>query len=397
MYEKIEEKIMNTAELYEQTFGYFPTVRSQAPGRLEVLGNHTDYNEGFVLSVAVDVGTQMAFEKAKGTVCKIFSPNMGDGVRSFDLNDIAQPLDDKDWTNYIRGVVVELQKRNYPVRAFTAVVNSNMPISAGMSSSASIEMALVCGLCELFEFEICLEEKAKIGQGCENNYIGANTGLLDQLSSLSGKKDFLVVSEYRDLSVRHTPIPAELALVVVNSGITHDLSCEYNERRLSCEEAADVLKSIYPGVNSLRDVSLHMLDDNKDSLSPAAYLRARHVVSENTRVIESQTLLSQNKLIEFGQLLFDSHKSSRENFENSCEELDFIVEAARNSGLCLGARLSGGGFGGISIHLVKAENTNKYLNYIKTVFEDKYRFIPDTYVCRSAEGASAYSICGAVV
>ena len=391
------ENTVDAADLFEEVFRVFPSVRSQAPGRLEVLGNHTDYNEGYVLSVAVDLGTEMAFDKVKGTVCKIFSPNMGDGVRSFDLNDIAQPLDDSDWTNYIRGVVVELQKRNYPVHAFNAVINSNMPISAGMSSSASIEMALICGLCELFEFDISLEEKAIIGQECENNYIGANTGLLDQLSSLSGKKDFLVVSEYRNLSVKHTPIPPELTLVVINSGISHDLSCEYNERRKSCEEATGVLKSIYPKVTSLRDVSSHMLEDVKGSLSLCAYLRARHIIEENDRVKESQTLLNQNKLKEFGQLLFDSHKSSIENFENSCEELDFIVESARNSGMCLGARLSGGGFGGISIHLVKAENVNKYLDYIKSIFKDKYLFVPDTYVCRSASGACAYTILGAGV
>ena len=388
---------MNSAELFENIYSTSPEVLSKAPGRLEVLGNHTDYNEGYVLSVAVDAGTEMAFVKTEGTTCKVHSPVMGDGVRMFDLDDIKQPLENRDWTNYIRGVINEMQKRGYEVGAFNAVITSNMPLSAGMSSSASIEMALVSGLCELFDLDIPLKNKARIGQGCENNYIGANTGLMDQLSSLTGKKNQLVVSEFRNVTVNHTPIPEEIALVVVNSGVTHDLSCEYNERREMCEEACDVLKTVYPGVTALRDVTLSMLEEQKELLSENAYKRARHITEENKRVKEAQDFLASGDISQFGRLLFDSHQSSMDNFENSCEELDFLVKTAKESGQCLGARLSGGGFGGISIHLVKSEDTPSYVEFIKSSFEDRFKKTPDTYVCRSADGAQAVRLKGCSV
>ena len=382
---------MNTTELFEQLYKSGPEVLSRAPGRLEVLGNHTDYNEGFVLSVAVDSHTEIAFKKTAGLECRIVSPAFDDRIRSFSLDQLNHPLPGNDWTNYLRGVVFEMQQRNFAVGAFDALINSNMPLSAGMSSSASLEMALVCGLCELFDLEIPLIDKAGIGQGCENNYIGARTGLMDQLSSLAGRKNHLIVSEYRGLTLQHCPLPQELALVVINSGVKHDLSREYNERRQSCERARDYLKTLYPQVNSLRDVSSAMLRDSK-GLSATAYKRASHVIQENERVLSAQSLLSENKLPEFGQLLFDSHQSSIVNFENSCDELNFLVEVAKQSPLCLGARLSGGGFGGITIHLVRTEDVENYLQYIKSAFENKYLISPDSYVCQSSDGAGAKNI-----
>ena len=380
---------MTITALFETTYKHSPTVKSKAPGRLEVLGNHTDYNEGFVLSVAVDACTEMAFSKAEGSLCRVHSPIMNDGIRTFDLNEIESPACGKDWTNYIRGIVHELQKRGFHVGAFNAVVSSSIPLSAGMSSSASIEMALVCGLCELFDLDIPLKDKARIGQACENNYIGANTGLLDQLTSLAGNKDQLLVSEYRDLTLSHTPLPSELTLVVVNSGVKHDLSEEYNERREMCEQARDTLKSVYPEIRALRDVSTEMLEKNKNILSDKAYKRALHISGENERVLAAQDLLKNNRLEDFGKLLFNSHQSSVDNFENSCDELDFLIHSARKSDLCIGARLSGGGFGGISIHLVHNEKTDEYVSYIKRLFEGHYGKLPETYICRSANGAKA--------
>jgi galactokinase len=383
---------MNTLELFEHTYNTQAEVIAKAPGRLEILGNHTDYNEGLVLSVAVDCHTEIAFREIEGTECKIYSPVINDGIRSFNLHDIDQPLEGKDWTNYIRGVIRELQKRDFQTKPFEAVITSTIPISAGMSSSASIEMALISGLCELFDFDIDLIEKARIGQGCENNYIGANTGLLDQLSSLAGKENHLIVSEYRHLNIDHTPIPSELTLVVVDSGVKHDLSCEYNERREMCEEARDKLKAAHPEIKALRDVSTTMLEAHKEHLSENAYKRARHITEENERVKLARQLLEKNKLTEFGQLLYDSHESSINNFENSCEELDFLVKVSKESGMCLGARLSGGGFGGISIHLIKSELSSKYVQFIKAAFEKRYKRIPEAYICRSADAASAYSV-----
>ena len=376
---------MNNANQFTETFGSRPDLTVQAPGRLEVLGNHTDYNEGFVLSVAVDRYTEISFKALRGgtTICQVSSPSMNDGIREFDLDNIATPALGKDWTNYIRGVIVELQKLGKKIDAFQALITSNVPLSAGMSSSAALEMAVVTGLNELYNLGLTVQEKARIGQGCENNYIGANTGLMDQLTSLCGKKGQLVISEYRDLTISHTPLPPELALVVINSNVAHDLSQEYNERREQCERAAATL-----GIKALRDVDLETLQANKSKLQNLDYRRARHVVEENARVHQAQTLLAQNNWAAFGALLYASHDSSRHNFENSCPELDcWVDDIARASPLCLGARLSGGGFGGISIHLVYAEHAKEYSTYAVEAYAAKTGEKTEALVCQSANGA----------
>ena len=379
-------------QLFERTFNTSADLSAMAPGRLEVLGNHTDYNEGFVLSIAVDCNTQIYLKAIEGNRCQVYSPAMADGIREFDLNDITTPAAGKDWTNYVRGVVVELQKRNCKISAFQALITSNVPLAAGMSSSASLEMALVTGLDQLFSLGLELKEKAFIGQGCENNYIGANTGLMDQLTSLSGQKGKLVVSEYRDVTVSRTSLSEELALVVLNTNVAHDLSQEYNDRREQCENAVAVIAKTNKSVKALRDVDLELLEKNKNRLAELDYKRALHVVGENNRVKEAQELLAKNRFVKFGHLLFASHESSKNNFENSCPELDTLVDIARESNLCLGARLSGGGFGGITIHLVYAEDAEEYCTYATNAYTGKTGKTSQAFICRSAGGACAQAL-----
>ena len=379
-------------QLFERTFNTSADLSAMAPGRLEVLGNHTDYNEGFVLSIAVDCNTQIYLKAIEGNRCQVFSPAMADGIREFDLNDITTPAAGQDWTNYVRGVVVELQKRNCKISAFQALITSNVPLAAGMSSSASLEMALVTGLDQLFNLGLELKEKALIGQGCENNYIGANTGLMDQLTSLSGQKGKLVVSEYRDVTVSRTSLPEELALVVLNTNVAHDLSQEYNDRREQCENAVAVIAKTNKSVKALRDVDLELLEKNKNRLAELDYKRALHVVGENNRVKEAQELLAKNRFVKFGHLLFASHESSKNNFENSCPELDTLVDIARESNLCLGARLSGGGFGGITIHLVYAEDAEEYCTYATNAYSERTGKTSQAFICRSAGGACAQAL-----
>ena len=377
----------NNLPLFSETFGCSPDLFAQAPGRLEVLGNHTDYNEGFVLSTAVNCTTQISFRKIEGETCKVSSPFMNDGVREFKLSEIAEPAEGKDWTNYIRGTVVALQERGYEIGAFEALVTSNVPLSAGMSSSASLEMTLVTGLDELYSLGLTNKEKALVGQACENNYIGANTGLMDQLTSLSGQEGQLVISEYRDITVNHTPLPTELALVVLNSHVAHDLSLEYNERREQCENAVATLQKFKPEIKALRDVDLDFLLSHKNDLAENDYKRALHVVGENSRVHQAQEFLKNADYAAFGQLLFESHQSSMDNFENSCPELDSLIEIAKASSLCFGARLSGGGFGGISIHLVKSSDAEQYAKEAALAYKEKSGKEIQTIICQAAQGA----------
>ncbi|WP_018970077.1 galactokinase [Rubritalea marina] len=387
----IQENIIQ----FETVFGTAPDFLAQAPGRLEILGNHTDYNEGFVLSMAVDRRTQISFKKIEGNRCQVFSPMMSDGVREFELDAISTPLPSKDWTNYVRGIVTELQKRDHKVGAFQALITSDIPLSAGMSSSASLEMALVTGIDTLFGFDLSTQEKAQVGQACENDYIGANTGLMDQLTSLSGKDGEMVVSEYRNISISHTPLPSELSFVVINSNVAHDLSQEYNERRQQCEDAVATIQKEHPEVQALRDVNLELLEAAKPSLAEYDHKRALHVVGENDRVHQAQSFLSAADYDAFGKLLFASHESSRLNFENSCPELDTLVEIAAASPLCLGARLSGGGFGGISIHLVRSTDAEAYCDHAIAAYTKATGKDTTAFICRSAQGAGIESYASA--
>ena len=375
-------------EIYQAQFDGVPQLLASAPGRLEILGNHTDYNEGYVLSIAVDCRTYIALSAIEGKECFIISPDVEDQVRSFHLEKIATPSKGKDWLNYIRGVVVELQGRGHKVGGFRAAIHSTVPLSAGMSSSASLEMALVKGLNELFDLKLDVNAMAKVGQGCENNYIMANTGLMDQLTSLCGKQGSLLFSEYRGITVSSIKFMEGYSFIVADTQIAHDLSEDYNERRESCQSAFEKLQKFYPETQSLRDIGPEQLQKNKEALTEIEHNRAFHVVGENTRVHQAIDYLAKNQIKEFGQLLFDSHNSSSVFFENSCPELDVLVKLAYESPLCVGARLSGGGFGGISIHLVADADRAAYRSYLeKRYFEETGKKLR-TLSCVSADGAN---------
>lgn len=366
-----------------------PCVVSQAPGRLEILGNHTDYNQGSVMSMAVNKYTKIYFSHASGTKCRVYSPQLDDNVREFNTDELNEPLAGKDWLNYIRGCVYALQVHGYQVGAFDALISSDIPLSAGVSSSAALEMALISGLEMLFELSIPMKEKAKLGQYCENNYIMANTGLMDQLSSLSGKQNQIIISEYKNLEIKYATFPEELSIVVINSHIEHDLSQEYNERRRQCTEVLDILRQFYPNIEALCESTVENLTEHQDEIPRLAYLRALHVLGENERVSKASDYLSSGDYVKFGELLFESHESSRVNFENSCDELDVLVQYAKQSGICLGARLSGGGFGGISIHLVNCVDAEKYMNLAVAAFQEMKGIVPQAFICNSSDGATA--------
>lgn len=367
-------------------FGTSPQVVTRAPGRLEILGNHTDYNEGLVFSTAVDCSMYVAASAKHGdTLCRMI--DSGDGSeRSFQINDIGSAIKG-DWCNYIKGVVVAMQERGIVVPAFDLCLQSDIPPSAGMSSSAAFEMSVAYALGILAGVELPLVEWAKIGQHSENNYVGARTGLLDQLSSVCGAENALVLSDFRSLEVVNVAMPKGLALVVVNSMVKHDLTAEYNERRESCESAAAFFAERVDGVSSLRDVTGEMLEQYKSEMNPIHYKRAKHIVGENERVLAGKAALNKGDLEGFGKLLFESHESSREYFENSCDELDILIELGKSIPGVYGARLSGGGFGGITVHLVKEDIAATYRDRLATAFETRTGIKPQAMICVSGDGA----------
>jgi galactokinase len=375
-------------ESFQQRYGTGPDVVTRAPGRLEILGNHTDYNEGFVISGAVANATWFAASPAKDNVCRIYDVR-DDCCSEFAIDDVDQK-EDGDWANYIKGVIIEMRQRGAQIAPFNAVLSSTVPLAAGMSSSAALEISTAFALASIWDIDFTPEAFARIGQGCENNFIGAQTGLLDQFSSIHGRADHLLMTDFRSLEVTTVPFTNDYVFVIGDTGVTHDLTETYNERRANCESAAAHLAAKLEHVTTLRDVSLAELETARPGLDILAYRRAKHVVGENTRVQDARTLLQQGDIAAFGELLFASHNSSRENFDNSCPELDILVELGRSLPDCEGARLSGGGFGGITIHLVRRDAAETYQERLAMAFQTRTGEQLTTIICEIAGGAETY-------
>lgn len=382
-----------TINTFRQFFDRKPSVIAKAPGRLEILGNHTDYNDGIVLSCAVEQHTSLAVAPAKEKkVCRIKDYKY-DSEASFNLDELDNPTPG-EWANYLKGVIWELNKRDIFVDGVDVVMDSSVPSSAGMSSSAAMEVGFSFALKEIFNIELDKTEWARVGQGVENNYLGVSTGLLDQFSSIYGEKDALIMSDFRtDEVIKTVKLPPGYVFVVANSMEKHDLvDSEYNVRRQDCESAAAKLHAADNSIKALRDVSMEQLEDMKELLTQREYLHAKHIVGECERVAKGVELLEKGDVKAFGQLLFESHESSRVNFENSTPRLDYLVELAKSIPGCLGARLSGGGFGGISIHLVEEDQAEAYGKRLAAAFKLQTGDEPQIIKCAIGQGATVEKI-----
>jgi galactokinase len=339
---------------HRSRFGKDPEFIAYAPGRVEILGNHTDYNEGFVLSAAIDAGIAYGLSAAAGDLCTLYSADFDESVEC----PAADPgrTDKERWSNYSRGVLAVLRgKSGFAPRAFQATQIGDIPIAAGLSSSAALEIA--CGLAFSAFHGLAADplELAKTGQQAEHEYAGVRCGLLDQISSLFGRENALVFTDFRSLKVRTVALPPGFAFLVANTAVKHTLvDSEYNERRRRCEEAAAYFaRALGPRIKALRDVSWSDLEAHRGRLDPAVWKRAAHPVGEDERVLRGVELLDRGDAAGFGALMFRSHESSQIYFENSCPELDTLVDAARTIPGVLGARLSGGGFGGSVVALIE--------------------------------------------
>lgn len=356
-------------------------VHQYAPGRAELLGNHTDYNEGFVLSLAVDYGTIIRGRELEIPRVEIRSENLQQHYGT-DVRELG-PTDSKKWANYVLGVLAILREKGLHFGGMSMDISSTIPLGAGLSSSAALEVGVACFVRKLFPFEMNPIDIAKVAQKAEHTYAGVKCGLLDQISSLMSRKGHVTFIDCRTYQVRHFPLPEDVIFCIVNSGVKHALvSSEYNERRESCERAAKLL-----GKPFLRDVSVEELEKNESKLDEVARKRARHVVWENRRVEDAAKSIEAGKLEEFGRLMFESHNSSRVNFENSCPELDTLVEISKTAPGCLGARLSGGGFGGATIHLVRKAKLDEFEKAIIEGYERVHGHKPTVLRTSAADGA----------
>ena len=374
---------------FEKIFGAKPAVVSYAPGRIEVLGNHTDYNEGFVFSAAIDQGTFFAVSPAEGTACTLVAGNLDRTVK-FDIADV-KPQKEDSWQNYVTGTFNWLFDGE-PAKAghgFNAVFEGNIPLGAGLSSSAALEMATALALAKIYGIEKDKTTLAKIGQKAEHTFAGCPCGLLDQASSLYGKAGSLVKSDFRHCKFETVDMGGDVAFMMVKSNAKHALvDGAYASRRQACEDAAKYFAGVlkHP-VTHLRDVSCAEWILYRGGLPETTAKRAVHPIGEDERVLLGAQLLEKGDLAGFGALMFDSHESSRNWFENSCAELDTIVDAAKAIPEVLGARLSGGGFGGSCCLLVKPEAADKIASAITQAYRTVYGDEPVCRVVKPSDGA----------
>ena len=368
-------------------FGCEPTIVAYAPGRVEVLGNHTDYNEGLVLSAAINYGTFFAIAPVDGPLCRLVAGDLMHEV-AFQV-DSPKPVTEDTWANYCLGVHAGLLEKTSLAQGYLGMFLGDIPQGSGLSSSAALETTTALALAARYGIELGKLEAAKIGQKAEHTFAGVKCGLLDQISSLYGKEDMLVKTDFRSLEVENVPLSPDAVLLVCNSNAKHALvDGAYNERRADCEAAAAYFKGVlgHP-VTALRDVSLAEWRQFKSGLPERVANRAAHPVGEDERVLAGAKLLESGDLVGFGKLMFESHESSRALFENSCEELDILVELAHETDGVFGARLSGGGFGGSIVVLVERDKAEAAGKSIAAAYAKRTGKTCDVRAIRASEGA----------
>lgn len=371
-----------------ELFGSPPAVIVKGPGRVDLMGSHTDYNEGFVLPVAVNVDVLAGGRLRDDNKIAVYSGNF-ETLVEFALDAIEYD-NVNTWSNYVRGVVHFLQEAGVELRGANIVLHGNVPIGSGLSSSAAIEMAVAFLLQTLVGFEMSGPDLALIGQAAENRFVGVNTGIMDQFISRLGKKDSALFLDCRTLEYEHVPLDTSRFKIVVCDTMKRRglVGSEYDTRRSQCEEGARLFAQWYPEVKALRDVNSEMLAKHKRDLPEVVYKRAAHVVGEDERVLASREVLAAGDFVEFGKLMNASHDSARDLYEVSCPELEAMVKAARGAPGALSGRMAGAGFGGCAVSLVRDEYVEQFLRSVSVEYEAETKLAPSLYVCTAEDGAS---------
>jgi galactokinase len=373
---------------FEEMFGARPRI-FRAPGRVNVIGEHTDYNDGFVMPAAIEFYTWVAVAKREDRVLEVYSDHYDERIR-LSLDELAgRPR--KHWSDFIRGVAAVLQNAGYKLAGVNLVIHGEVPLGAGLSSSASLEVATALALAALSGAHVPRLELAKLCQKAEHEYVGTLCGIMDQFVAVFGAAGHALMLDCRSLEYQLLAIPQDVRFVVCNSMVRHELaSGEYNLRRADCEEGVRLLQSHLPGIGALRDVRVADLEAWKEVLPARVYRRCRHIVTENHRVLEAAKALQSNDGSRFGELMYQSHASLRDDFQVSCKELDLLVDIASSIPGVYGARMTGGGFGGCTVNLVRADASTSFQEHLAQAYRDATDIIPGIYVCEPAQGAQAW-------
>ena len=369
--------------IFKQQFNVDPEVICYAPGRVNLLGDHTDYNDGFVLPAAIDVGTTIAASRRDDGQVVAFAEGYSAEVDCFSLENITFSHAEM-WRNYVRGTLKYLRESNSDFGGVNLAITGNVPQGAGLSSSASFEMAILKTIVDLYQLDLEGVAAALLGQRAENEFVGCNCGIMDQLVTSLGLEGHAMLLDCRSLTYQDAPIPKGMLILVVNSNVQRGLvDSEYNARRQQCEAVGRILD-----VSALRDVTLEQLNDAAENLSEEQYRRARHVVTENARTVAAMTAMQVNDIKTLGSLMGQSHDSLRDDYEVTTKELDGLVSIIKGViGDAGGVRMTGGGFGGCVVALIPTEFEPAVIAAVAAQYSPQFGLEAEVYRCKASTGA----------
>jgi galactokinase len=366
---------------FQERFGQPPAHIVRAPGRVNLIGEHTDYNDGFVFPMAIDRAAWIALRPRDDKRVIVHSVDF-DQTAEFTLDHLSKAGD--EWIEYVKGVAWALTEASYALGGWEGVLAADVPIGAGLSSSAALEMATARAFNLTSDFPWNPAAIAKLGQKAENQWVGAQTGIMDQMISASGQADHALLIDCRSLETQLVPLPLGTVIVVLDTATRHQhTGSGYNERRAQCEAAAR-----YFNVPALRDVTIEQFEARADGLDDVTMRRARHVITENARTLEAAEVMREGDAARMGKLMDASHVSMRDDFEISREEMNTMVEIAQRHPACYGARMTGGGFGGCAVALVRVEQAQSFADAVGAAYTKATSLTPSIYVCKATDGAN---------
>jgi galactokinase len=384
--------IQHTIKRFEKLFQKKPEHIFLSPGRINIIGEHVDYNDGFVLPAAINKYICFAISKNKNSECVLVAKDLNEAY-SFDIKDKLQPVE-KMWVNYIIGVLHQLKEKGLPEKGITIVFSSTIPIGAGLSSSAALECGIAYAMNKMFQLKLSKEEIARIGQKAEHTFAGVNCGIMDQFASVFGKKNKVIKLDCTTLAYEyHKADFKEYQLVLFDSCVKHThLTSGYNDRRNEVEQGLAIIKANYPEVTSFRNCTEKMVLSLKNTLSDIIFNRCLFVVQEIERVPLAIKALSNGNINQLGELMTKTHYGLSELYEVSCPEMDFLVTEALGEAEVVGARMMGGGFGGCTINVVKKETADNVIQKLTKAYKLKYNIDLKAYKIKIAKGTSTYGI-----
>lgn len=359
-----------------------------SPGRINIIGEHTDYNNGFVLPTAIDKKIRFKFNKnGSPLTCNVHSANFNADM-TFELDAVKKS--ENQWENYILGVIYEIQQLTDRLQGFDCTFESNIPVGSGVSSSAALECGMAYGLNELFQLGLSKLTIVELSQRAEHNYVGTKCGIMDQFASVMSKKGHVILLDCQSLDYEYVPLEIEpYKILLLNTNVSHNLaSGEYNIRRSQCEEGVKIIRQKYPEVNSLRDATPEMLDDLKTQIPEVIFKRCAYVIAEKERVLNSVAALKSNDLAQLGEYMYQTHEGLSKDYEVSCPELDFLVDFSKSYDSVIGARMMGGGFGGCTINIIHKDAVDDFIAAAKKAYFKQFNIELTAFEANPSEGTS---------